>query len=482
VFWTVLTLAFATLIQAGGLATWNDALSFSATNWLPWVAIAPVVFWLARRFPFEKGKFLRSVPVHVVACAGCVVCAIWLSAQFAPVRRPPTTTRPPGATEPAPRDNRERTATERRPVEPGAPGAAGIAGIAGTTGAPDAVATAGPAIVPEAGDRPLVEIPPDRTGATSGTATERRTVRTERTDWPAGERPPGNRRNWERNERGGPGGTLRGAPPAPQGTVPSLLRRWAVLGWTPFSSTVLRVNFSAAVYVLIACVAHAMGYYRRAQERESQALALTDGLNRAKLDALRLQLQPHFLFNTLNAISALVHRNPAAADELITDLSELLRLSLKSADHEVPLSRELELLECYLAIEQTRLGDRLRIVRDFDAGAASALVPTLILQPLAENAIRHGIEPRREPGTLTISVRRVGLRLRLVVADDGMGLKGPGASSARHGIGLANAEQRLRVLHGENAQLELTTPKDGGVRVEIWLPIRSTPAQAAAPA
>ena len=100
-------------------------------------------------------------------------------------------------------------------------------------------------------------------------------------------------------------------------TVTTTLRRWAVLGWTPFSSTILRVNFSVAVYVLIACVAHALGYYRRAQERESQALALADGLNRAKLDALRLQLQPHFLFNTLNAISALVHRNPNAADELI---------------------------------------------------------------------------------------------------------------------------------------------------------------------
>ena len=201
--------------------------------------------------------------------------------------------------------------------------------------------------------------------------------------------------------------------------------------WPPFGSAIMRINFSVAVYVIIACVAHAAASSRRAKERETQALALAAGLTRAKLDALRLQLQPHFLFNTLNAISALVHRDPRAADELIADLSELLRLSLESSANEVPLSRELEILDRYLAIEQTRLGDRLRVTREIDPAVLEVLVPTFILQPLAENAVRHGIEPRCEPGRVTITARAAGDLLELIVADDGVGLRPPAAGARR---------------------------------------------------
>ena len=270
--------------------------------------------------------------------------------------------------------------------------------------------------------------------------------------------------------RGGFRGTSSGSG-GPGGMRPGFMG----LVWPHYSAIVLRVNVGAAVYLIIASVAHAFSYYRRAQQRETEAIALTAGLARAKLDALRLQLQPHFLFNTLNAISTLVHRDPAAADELIGDLSELLRLSLQTADHEVPLARELELLDCYLAIEQIRLGDRLRIVRAIDPQARTALVPTFVLQPLAENAIRHGIEPRLAPGTLTIRADLANGSLRLVVSDDGVGLKSTGTASGRRGIGIANTEQRLHALHGDSARLELTAPEAGGVRVEIVLPIRTTP-------
>ena len=241
--------------------------------------------------------------------------------------------------------------------------------------------------------------------------------------------------------------------------------------WPPFGSAIMRINFSAAVYVIIACVAHAAASSRRAKERETQALALAAGLTRAKLDALRLQLQPHFLFNTLNALSALVHRDPRAADELIADLSELLRLSLESSANEVPLRRELEILDRYLAIEQTRLGDRLRVTREIDPAVLEVLVPTFILQPLAENAVRHGIEPRCEPGHVTITARAVGDLLELTVADDGVGLR-PAAAGARRGIGLTNAEERLRTLHGDRARLELRSPETGGVAVVLTLPRR----------
>ena len=238
----------------------------------------------------------------------------------------------------------------------------------------------------------------------------------------------------------------------------------------------LRANVGFAIYLIVATGAHALTFYRRAQQRDREALALAAGLNQAKLDALRLQLQPHFLFNTLNAISTLVHRDASAADELIGDLSELLRLSLQTTAHEVPLARELELLDRYLAIEQARLGDRLRLVRDIDPNVTGAFVPTLLLQPLAENAVRHGIEPRVAPGTLTVRARRAGDRLHLILADDGVGLPATGAGAARRGIGLTNTEERLRALHGTAARLELFAPPEGGTRVEITLPFKSAPA------
>jgi two-component system, LytTR family, sensor kinase len=160
---------------------------------------------------------------------------------------------------------------------------------------------------------------------------------------------------------------------------------------------------------------------------------------------------------------------------LINDLSDLLRLSLQTGDHEVPLSRELELLDCYLGIEQARLAERLRVRREIDPSATTALVPTFVLQPLVENAIRHGIEPRLATGTITIRARREGDRLVLAVCDDGVGLKGASPSTARHGIGIRNTEARLRTLHGDAAQLELLSPEAGGLEVRITLPYTTNP-------
>jgi LytS/YehU family sensor histidine kinase len=210
-------------------------------------------------------------------------------------------------------------------------------------------------------------------------------------------------------------------------------------------------------------------------------MALEASRNQAKLDALRLQLHPHFLFNTLNAISTLVHRDPEAADNLIGDLSELLRVSLQTAEHEVPLARELVLLDHYLAIEQARLGERLVVRREIDPAALRGRVPTLILQPLAENAVRHGIEPRLGRGVLTLEARRVGDRLALAIMDDGVGLRA-GASRAGEGVGLRNGTERLRTLHGDAARLEVREAPGGGVRVEIELPYREPGADGAAAA
>ena len=227
-----------------------------------------------------------------------------------------------------------------------------------------------------------------------------------------------------------------------------------------------------AVLAVSMSVTHAWRLYQRVQERDRRTLELTARLSQAKLEALRLQLQPHFLFNTLNTISSLVHRDVDAADEMITNLSELLRLSLDVGEQEVPLRRELEILDCYLAIEQARLGRRLRVERQIDEAALDGLVPSLVLQPVVENAVRHGLEPRVAPGTITIRAERVADILRLVVTDDGPGLKPADARTERRGIGLANTEARLRELHGPAARLVLREPPDGGVRVEIELPFR----------
>jgi LytS/YehU family sensor histidine kinase len=214
----------------------------------------------------------------------------------------------------------------------------------------------------------------------------------------------------------------------------------------------------------------ALTFYRRSEERERQALGLEARLADAKLEALRMQLHPHFLFNTLNAISTLVHKDPNAADEMIGNLSELLRATLDTAEQEIALRQELAFLDRYLEIQQVRFGERLRIEREVDAAALDAHVPTLILQPLAENAIRHGIEPDPAPGVVSIRARRNGDRLILTVANNGAAAKMPAKSES--GIGLTNTQARLQQLYGANCRLTFNSGAEGGFRVEIEIPFR----------
>ncbi|MDQ6827702.1 MAG: histidine kinase [Gemmatimonadota bacterium] len=210
-------------------------------------------------------------------------------------------------------------------------------------------------------------------------------------------------------------------------------------------------------------------YFRESHEREELRVALTQ----AQLQSLKLQLSPHFLFNALNSISALITTDAAAAERMLTGLSDFLRLSLHNAgQQEVPLEREVQLLERYVMIQQLRFQDRLRVDISMDPGASRALVPNLILQPLAENAIRHGLAPRARGGKLTIDATRENGSLVLRVSDDGVG-QAMSPDELSMGIGLGNTRERLERLYGAAHRFEIETKPDEGFTVRIVIPFHT---------
>jgi two-component system, LytTR family, sensor kinase len=251
--------------------------------------------------------------------------------------------------------------------------------------------------------------------------------------------------------------------------------------WTQVTRTyVLNFDWEMMTYWAIIGFWHAGAYYRVAQDRALKASRLETRLAEAQLQALQRQLHPHFLFNTLNAISALMHRDVEAADQMLARLSDLLRIALdQRGAQEVALKDELEFLEKYLEIEQTRFGDRLVVRYDVDAETLDAQVPNLILQPLVENSVRHAVAVRIEPGLIEIRARRVGTNLELSVVDNGPGLsRTPGMHAGKKGVGLANTRSRLEHLYGASQRLSLEEPPGGGLIVTVMLPFRDETAVA----
>ena len=223
---------------------------------------------------------------------------------------------------------------------------------------------------------------------------------------------------------------------------------------------------------MIVAVSQAFDYYRKYRERELRAAELEKRLAQAKLQALQMQLNPHFLFNTLHSISSLMHKDVEAADRMIMRLGDLLRAALESSDtQEVGLRQELEFLKRYLEIEQTRFGDRLKIKLNIAPDTLEAQVPNLILQPLVENAIKHGIEPRSKPGCIELSAHRVNGELALEVCDNGVGLRDDQAID--EGVGLSNTRARLRELYGEAHRFELRAGPEGGLLVHLTIPFKT---------
>jgi two-component sensor histidine kinase len=226
-------------------------------------------------------------------------------------------------------------------------------------------------------------------------------------------------------------------------------------------------------YGALAGVAHAVHFYGRYRERERRALFLESNLAQARLRSLQAQLHPHFLFNTLNAIATLLRRDPRAAETTLMSLSELLRLALSRSDEqEIRLREEMRFLERYMEIQQTRFGKRLRFEQTIEPASLDCLVPTLLLQPLVENAIQHGIEPSGNPGLIQVSTKGVNGRMVVSVEDDGIGLQTPALGNKPGGIGLSNLRARLEALYGAEQKLEVLPRATGGVTVRIEIPWR----------
>jgi signal transduction histidine kinase len=253
-----------------------------------------------------------------------------------------------------------------------------------------------------------------------------------------------------------------------------VLDRYPAMGNFPrdyVSWILISIPWSVFMYFTVLGCVHAVAYFNEAREREAQAARLATQLAEARLGALRMQMHPHFLFNSLNAVGVLVRdQNTTAATRMLERLGDVLRQVLRTdLPHEVTLAEELEFLEQYLAIEQERFSDRLRVHWSIEDRARTALVPSFVLQPIVENAIKHGIAKRADAGRIDITARIVDRYVELSVRDDGVGMS---TIEAAEGVGLSNTRERLRTLYGNDAAVTLTTPPTGGTEVTVKIPLR----------
>jgi two-component system, LytTR family, sensor kinase len=230
--------------------------------------------------------------------------------------------------------------------------------------------------------------------------------------------------------------------------------------------------FGVAVYLCVVGTEHATRYFIEARERDVQLARLSEQLSSARFAALQAQVNPHFLFNTLNTIAVFVRDNDRqGAVRIIEQLSEVLRTTLSSHHaNQVPLGEELELVRQYVAIEEARFSDRLQPVFSIDDSLLSAAIPSFALQHLVENAIRHGIARRPDAGRLLISASRAGEMLELSVIDDGVGIDPELVIPQGHGI--ENTRERLHALYGEQASLEIARRAEGGTIATLKVPYR----------
>lgn len=252
--------------------------------------------------------------------------------------------------------------------------------------------------------------------------------------------------------------------------------QWHMLLQARYLGNIFRQGFlwSLPVYWVIFGARQTFLYYEHYKASELRLERMERSFSEARLNALRMQLDPHFLFNALNTISSQVERDPRLARTMLEHLGDLLRLSLDVRDRqEIPLAEELAFLDHYLAIQKIRFGSSLRIETRVDAEVKYALVPCLIVQPLVENAIRHGISRRASGGSVTITATGRAERLEIRVADDGVGLPAGWTLESSTGLGLSITRQRIAWLHPNgNSGFAVARREGGGTEVEISLPLR----------
>ncbi|HUK47565.1 MAG TPA: histidine kinase [Terriglobales bacterium] len=228
-------------------------------------------------------------------------------------------------------------------------------------------------------------------------------------------------------------------------------------------------------YLPIILVAYVVSYYSRLKDRDLAAAHLEAQLSKANLRALKSQLQPHFLFNTMHSISGLMFTDPHAADAMMSRLSELLRMSFEDGAEQITtLNRELEFVNGYLEIEKMRLGDRLTVDLDISPETLDAQVPHLLLQPLVENAVQHGVAKLSSKGNIRICSGQDGRNLWLKISDNGPGFNCPADSAPKSGLGLRASQERLQTLYGENQSFTFGALATGGTEITIRIPFRPT--------
>jgi signal transduction histidine kinase len=431
---------------------WFRLVNFNFQRIYPWVLLGPYAAWLGARFALERGQLRLNVPVHLVACALFIIASHTINER----------------------------ATNR------------VARVVIITSQTNIEAH------PDQGTN-LVRIEISKTAADElGREEFRGRLTSQDVHLP---NPP----DFLYLRRG------KSANAGLTNVPPELDKNFNPLRFPPELPTLrpLGILLDVLAYCAIVGLAHSVHFYRRYRERERRALFLESTLAKARLNALQTQLQPHFLFNSLNAIVTLLRRDPRLAEATLMSLSDLLRLTLSQSEkQEVTLREELQFVESYLEIQQTRFGDRLRFEQDIQPAALDCLVPTLLLQPLVENAIRHGIEPAEDAGLVRLTAREEEGRLVLTVEDDGVGFSGksfdalkpeggeslcgnsrggegegvsrpalmktsrsqPPVGKPAKGIGLANLRARLEALYGSSQKLALSARDKRGVSVRIEIP------------
>ncbi|HEY3863864.1 MAG TPA: histidine kinase [Verrucomicrobiae bacterium] len=376
----------------------------------PWVLLAPYVAWLGLRFTLERGRWRASVAAHLAGCAAFAVAShIFASRSGMNSRSIVSYTT-------------EYFASDS----------------SGGHSATNVIQTNEVRIVSNGPLPPLTNLPPGMGGG------------------------------FGRTGRPGLGGNFAGAGAGMVGGGPG---QHDSFFWSQGASHALSDVLNVFAYASLVGIAQAFHFHRRSKERERRAAVLETQLAEARLGALQAQLHPHFLFNALNAISTLLRRDTRAAQDALASFSDLLRLALsQSSQPEVPLCEDLRFLRHYVEIQTMRLGERLRVEEAIPADILECLVPVLLLQPLVENAIRHGIEPSPKPGLVRVAVEANGARLSLTVEDNGVGLSSPARDGI--GLGLENLRARLKTLYGAEQCVELTARPEGGARVRVEIPLR----------